>query len=472
MSTFGSLGVSAAICERLSKAGIELPTAIQTPCLEKLPDGIDACVESHTGSGKTLAYALPLIMRLERAAQDANQTVADRRAAPWGMVLVPSAELGLQIRDVLKQLVPDWGIVPLLGGANPSRQIEALKRETHVVIGSLGRVLDLIRQGRLKGTHLRYLVLDEADQLLDDGNRAECETLLKALSPSRQTILCSATFPPHVQQWADQHLKHPVRLCPPEADSPRLPTTLRHLALATDAREKLDVMRRILRNEANTGAIAFHNRAADLDFLARKLKHHQVRVGIIHGGIAKLERQATMRAFRAGTLDLLLATELAARGLDLSRVSLVFNLDFPSSPDQYLNRVGRTARMGKNGLAITLFAEAERFLLNKLEKSLGITFEYPIYREGVVREASDTDHRIALAKARHAKERNDEPAIVEPSPSNTKSSKTKKRAPTKRAIAKGKAKKARKRQTTEKKRPIITHGTAQATDVTASPPTV
>jgi superfamily II DNA/RNA helicase len=459
-TTFTDLGLPASRVAQLEQQGITAPSPVQAQAVPALLAGKDLLMQSQTGTGKTLAYLLPALERID-----------PEKAGVQVLVLVPTQELGIQVRDVAKKLLEGTGIgvAALIGGANVQRQIESLKKLPKLVVGTPGRVLDLIRQQRLSGLGVRVMVLDEADQLQE--HFRDVEAILKATSPSRQTIFCSATMAGPALAWAKKWLKEPVEVRI-EAEK-ALPDTLTHLAFLVDQRDKLPFIRRLVHHYAPGGAIAFVNDDEDLPLFVDKLRHHKVSAAGLFGGIKKLERAATMRDFRAGKLKLLVATELAARGLDLSQVSIVFNFDLPTDAAHYVHRVGRTGRMGKAGTAITLVAPKEAWVLEKFEKALGIRFERPVLREGAIREATEVDLKREAAKAKSAEKKAQAKAEVEQAIAEGKPvyrpKKPKTKGPTKRQLEKGKAKKAAKKIATQKRQARLTRQ-AEGQAPEATPP--
>lgn len=456
MPTFTDLNLDPARVQQLAAQGITEPSPIQTKAIPVLMERKDALVHAQTGSGKTLTYLLPMLERLQ--AEEAPAKSAGP-ATPGGIVLVPTQELGMQVQGVAKALVEPlgWEVTSLIGGANPARQAEALRKWPRIVVGTPGRILQMMRDGKLSGAAVRVLVGDEADQLCEPEHLKDFEAILKATSPSRQTVMVTATTGvanAELPSWARKYLRDGQLLR--VEDELKLPPALEHLAFVVDPRERVEMVRRLVRHLAPVGAIAFVNRPSDADWWATKLKHHQMKVAALHSGIRKLERASTMRDFRSGKLQLLIATELAARGLDLGGVSVVFNMDLPTDALHYVHRVGRTARMGRAGKAVTLVVPQEAFVLKKLEKALGITFEHPVLRGGEVREADEIDQRREAGKVKHAAKKAEAKeeikAKIEAGEPVYKPKKPKTKPQTARQLAKGKAKKAKKRAATEFRR--------------------
>ncbi len=458
MTTFMELGVNPDRAARLAERGINEPSPIQALALPALAGGRDALLAAQTGSGKTLAYLLPALARLE-ATPRAVSVVSGKggmAATPGVLVLVPTQELGMQVRDVARSLLEgtDRTVAELIGGANPQRQAERLKAGADVIVGTAGRVVDFMTRGKLSLARIKVVVLDEVDQLADTAHRPDVIAVLAAAAVGRQVIAASATLGDASRKWARGFMKDPAELT--AETSLTLPPALVHQAVVAEERDQLPLLRKLLANLKPSGAIAFYNTAADIDWITQKLVHHGVRAAGLHSGVHKLDRAKAMQDFRAGKLQLLVATELAARGLDLGAVTLVFNLDLPRGPEEYVHRVGRTARMGRAGTAITFADPKEAWVLEKFEKNLGIAFERPVYSHGELREATIADERREARKTKE-KVKKDEvrtahKAAVEiaeiqglPAPRIKKPKKDKGPQPTARQKAKGKERKEQRK---------------------------
>ncbi|MEB3329660.1 MAG: DEAD/DEAH box helicase [Candidatus Sericytochromatia bacterium] len=435
-----------AFVERLAADGIQAPSPIQAMALPVLLTGRDAVLAAQTGSGKTLAYMLPLLARLQDPAP--APPAPGRPATPRLVVLVPTQELGLQVREVARRLLEgtDRRVVAAIGGANPARQVEALRRGADVLVGTPGRVVDMLGRHALSLVACRALVLDEVDRLAEPAHRGDAAAIVLAAPAARQVVAASATVAEEAAHWVQGLMRTPEVLR--AAEDLTLPATLRHQVLVVDERDQLPMLRRLVAHLAPTGAIAFFNRSADIDWLVSKLVHHGVRAAGLHAGLNKLARAEAMRAFRAGRLQVLVATELAARGLDLGGVSLVINLDLPRTAADYAHRVGRTARMGREGTAITLVDPAEQRFLAVLERELGLTFERPVYAFGELRAPTEQDARREARKAREQRVRDAERAQREAAAEAGERPPRKPKAvagPTARQKAKGKARKAQRK---------------------------
>lgn len=412
MPLFSDWSLHSRLLTALAAMNIKESTPVQSEALPVLLAGRDAVLFSQTGSGKTLAYLLPALTRM-LAAEPAPVPQPGRPATPFALILVPTQELAVQVRDVARGLFLDTErrVLALIGGANPTRQAEQLKKGVDLIVGTPSRVADFLSRGSLSLAQCHILVLDELDRLAEATHRADVVSLFHACRSDRWLIACSATPEQDAKNWVAALMRDPVVI--ELATNRTLPATLKHQVLVLDPREHLPTLRKLLFHLNPKGAIAFYNRASDIDWLVEKLRHHGVRVAGLHAGMGKIERTETMRAFRAGRLQLLVATELAARGLDLADVSLVLNLDFPHSADNYVHRVGRTARMGREGLAVSFVDPKFVRLLGVMERDLGLVFERPVYRFGEIRlpTPEDTRHEARRHKAQlsRAKERNAKP---------------------------------------------------------------
>ncbi len=362
---FRGLGLSDALLESLVSLGYEEPTPIQSEAIPPLLEGRDLLGQAATGTGKTAAFTLPL---LERIHDEARRGDESRRAR--ALILVPTRELAMQVAEAVHKYGHAFGtaVVPVYGGQAIQQQLRALKRGVDVVVATPGRAIDHIQRGSLELSEVQCVVLDEADEMLDMGFADDLEAILGALPPERQTALFSATMAPRIAGIAKRYLKDPVRVAirNEHVDTAGVPR-VRQTAYVVSRQQKLAALSRVLDMEDPEAAIVFCRTRGEVDQLAEALTAHGYRAAALHGGLSQDERDRVMRRFRAGdgSLDLLVATDVAARGLDIGSVSHVVNFDVPSSPDAYVHRIGRTGRAGRAGVAIT-FAEPReaRFLRN------------------------------------------------------------------------------------------------------------
>jgi ATP-dependent RNA helicase DeaD len=367
---FAGLGLGPALLSVLSDLGYEEPTPIQKDAIPPLLAGRDLLGQAATGTGKTAAFALPLLQRL----------FADGRsgAAPSFLVLVPTRELAMQVAEAMHRYGRKLGarVLPIYGGQSLSLQFRALARGVDVVVATPGRALDHIRRATLALDGVRAVVLDEADEMLDMGFSDDLEAILGALPADRQTALFSATIPRRIASIAERHLRAPVRIAIPDerlarGEAPRV----RQAAYLVARPHKVDALGRILDHESPASALVFCRTRNEVEELAEALRAHGYRAEALHGGLSQRDRDRVMKRFREGTAELLLATDVAARGLDIGRVTHVINYDVPSAPESYVHRIGRTGRAGREGAAVTLVEPRERHLLRNIERLTGRRLE-------------------------------------------------------------------------------------------------
>ncbi|PUA39354.1 ATP-dependent helicase [Paenibacillus elgii] len=358
---FAALHIAPQYVKRLQELGITEPSDIQADAIPIALEGKDVVAQSQTGTGKTLAYSLPLLHKIDTSAREVQ-----------ALVLVPTRELGMQIVQTLEQLVKDSDVrvQQLIGGASIERQIDRLKLKPQIVVGTPGRVQELVKLRKLKLHGIRTVVVDEVDQVFELGSMQDVEALFKGMLRDRQLLFFSATFPPPLQDVIDRWMREPVyvRVNPAQRTS----ETLEHLYFVCQERDKIDTLRRIVRLYNPKAAIVFVNETDDIGEAVAKLQHVGLSVEGLYGDSFKQERAKAMQAFRAGKFQLLLATDVAARGLDLPQVTHVINLDPPIDADHYVHRVGRTGRMGRKGTAVSIITPREQFIIDKFSKALGI----------------------------------------------------------------------------------------------------
>lgn len=356
-TTFEELGLSGDVRAALDALGYEEPTPIQAEAIPVLLAGKDVVGRAATGTGKTAAFALPLVERVEREAPGVQ-----------ALVLAPTRELAVQVAEAIHRYgARRVRVLAVYGGQSIDRQIRELKRGVDVVVGTPGRILDHIRRRTLKLDVVRYVVLDEADEMLDMGFIEDIETILEETPSERQTALFSATFPPRIEELTERHLRDPVRIT---VRAPKLETPLvRQVAYVVPRPYKLEALGRILDLEAPTSAIVFCRTRNEVDQLTEALSVRGYHPEALHGGLNQSQRDRVMGRFRQGTADLLVATDVAARGLDVEHVSHVVNYDIPQTPEAYVHRIGRTGRAGREGTAVTLVQPREQGLLRAIERA-------------------------------------------------------------------------------------------------------
>ena len=361
---FSSLGLSDALIGSITALGYEDATPIQREAIPLLLAGRDVLGQAATGTGKTAAFALPM---LDRIVAGGPASTAD---ATRGLVLVPTRELAMQAAGAIQKYARGLAlsVVPIYGGAPMDQQIRALRRGADIVVATPGRALDHLRRSTLKLDALRVLVLDEADEMLDMGFADDLEIILAATPQTRQTALFSATMPARIAAIAQRHLKNPKRVTV-VSEQPAAGTLplVRQVACIVTRPQKASVLGRILAFERPKAAIVFCKTRREVEVVAETLNASGHRALALHGGMEQRQRDQVMQAFRAGRADLLIATDVAARGLDIDHLSHVINFDAPADPEGYLHRIGRTGRIGREGVAITLVDPRDRRLMRNIE---------------------------------------------------------------------------------------------------------
>lgn len=362
---FASLGISPSIAATLAALGYEEPTPIQREAIPPLIAGRDLLGQAATGTGKTAAFALPI---LEHISTDPARRMGSPHIS--AIVLVPTRELAMQVAEAIHRYGKAFGarVLPVYGGQSIHQQLTVLRRGVDVVVATPGRAMDHIRRKTLDLSHLRTVVLDEADEMLDMGFAEDLEAILEATPATRQTALFSATVAPRIRSIAKKHLKDPinVQIEAERAAAGEMPR-VRQVAYMVQRQQKGAALGRILDIENPTSSIVFCRTRTEVDELTDTLNGRGYRAEAIHGGLSQEQRDRVMRRLREGGLDLLVATDVAARGLDIGHLSHVFNFDVPASPDAYVHRIGRTGRAGREGTAITLAEPRESRMLRNIE---------------------------------------------------------------------------------------------------------
>ena len=364
MNPFDALGLRPELLSALTSLGYEEPTPIQAAAIPALISGSDLLGQAATGTGKTAAFALPMLQTLN----------GKRGDGPSGLVLVPTRELALQVAQALHSYGRTVGVrlVAVYGGAPVRQQIDALRRGVDIVVATPGRALDLAGRGSLKLGGVRTVVLDEADEMLDMGFVEDIESILALTPSSRQTVLFSATLPARIDALARKYLRNPERIAiapdkPTSGQAPKVRQTAYVVARAT----KAAALQRVLDVEDPQAAIVFCRTRGGVDELTDVLTSRGYQAEALHGGLTQDQRDRVMGRLRSGATDLLVATDVAARGLDVDQLSHVFNYDLPVSPEAYVHRIGRVGRAGREGVAVSLVEPRERRLLSAIERLLG-----------------------------------------------------------------------------------------------------
>ncbi|MEY2848683.1 MAG: hypothetical protein RI885_1348 [Actinomycetota bacterium] len=357
--TFSDLGLSDAVLKAVKDIGYETPSAIQAATIPVLLEGRDVVGLAQTGTGKTAAFALPILSRLDVA-----------QKTPQALVLSPTRELALQVCEAFEQYAAHLRgvhVLPVYGGQAYGVQLSALRRGVHVVVGTPGRIMDHLAKGTLDLSELKYLVLDEADEMLKMGFAEDVETILADTPKDKQVALFSATMPPQIRRMSTKYLNDAEEITVKNKTTTSVNTTQRYLIVSYP--QKVDALTRILEVENFEGMIVFVRTKSETEQLAEKLRARGYSAAAISGDVVQAQRERTVGQLKSGKLDILVATDVAARGLDVDRISHVVNYDIPIDTESYVHRIGRTGRAGRSGAAISFVTPRERRLLGAIEKA-------------------------------------------------------------------------------------------------------
>ena len=358
-TTFSDLGLSDPVLKALKDVGYETPSAIQAATIPSLLSGRDVLGVAQTGTGKTAAFALPILSNL-----DVSQKT------PQALVLAPTRELALQVCEAFERYASGMRgvhVLPVYGGQGYGVQLSALRRGVHVVVGTPGRIMDHLDKGTLDLSQLKFLVLDEADEMLKMGFAEDVETILADTPKSKQIALFSATMPAQIRRISGKYLQDPEEITVKNKTTTSANTTQRYLMVSYP--QKVDALTRILETENFEGMIVFVRTKNETETLAEKLRARGYAAAAISGDVAQAQRERTVEQLKSGKLDILVATDVAARGLDVDRISHVVNYDIPIDTESYVHRIGRTGRAGRSGAAISFVTPRERRLLSAIEKA-------------------------------------------------------------------------------------------------------
>jgi len=358
-SGFANLGLAPAVLAAVADVGYEAPSPIQAATIPVILAGHDLLGQAQTGTGKTAAFALPLLSMIDVA-----------RRVPQALVLVPTRELAIQVAEAFQKYagrLPGFHVLPIYGGQSYTPQLNALRRGTHVVVGTPGRVIDHLERGTLSLDTLRFVVLDEADEMLQMGFVDAIESILSRAPAERQVALFSATLPPPIRRIAQQHLRSPQEVTIRSATSTA--TNIRQRYWVVSGMHKLDALTRILEVEPFDAMLVFaRTKQATVD-LAERLEARGFAAAALNGDMVQAQRERTIAALKSGDIDIVVATDVAARGLDVERIGHVVNFDVPYDSESYVHRIGRTGRAGRSGEAILFIAPRERNMLRIIERA-------------------------------------------------------------------------------------------------------
>ncbi|MBN6189856.1 DEAD/DEAH box helicase [Aneurinibacillus sp. BA2021] len=356
---FEELGITGPVLKAIRDLGYETPSPIQAATIPTLLSGRDVVGMAQTGTGKTAAFALPVLERLDTA-----------QNTPQALVLAPTRELALQVCEAFESYASRMKgvhVLPVYGGQGYGVQLSALRRGVHVVVGTPGRIMDHLAKGTLDLSELQYLVLDEADEMLKMGFAEDVEQILAQTPEEKQVALFSATMPAQIRRLAQQYLRDPEEITVKSKTATNTNITQRYLVVSYA--QKVDALTRILEVENFDGMIVFVRTKNETETLAEKLRARGYSAAAINGDVPQVQRERSVNQLKDGKLDILVATDVAARGLDVERISHVINFDIPTDTESYVHRIGRTGRAGRTGDAISFITPRERYLLKHIEKA-------------------------------------------------------------------------------------------------------
>lgn len=363
MESFDELGIRASLAAGLQKADINTPTAIQVQVIPEALKGKDIIGQSATGTGKTLAYLLPLFQKIDTTKREMQ-----------AIILAPTHELAIQIQRQIELLAMNSGLTvtsaPIIGNVNIVRQTDKLKEKPHIIVGSSGRILELIQKKKISSQTIKTIIIDEADRLLDDKNVVSVSAVVKTTLRDRQILLFSATITPETLEWAKTWMRDPEVLM--VNSQAVVAADIAHMYFVAEQRDKIEVLRKLVGLIKPERALVFLNKSDDIDITVVKLNHHGVKAAGLYGSSVKTDRKKALEEFRNSKVQLLVASDVAARGLDIPGVAFIFNLDLPEDPQVYLHRAGRTGRAGQSGTAISIVNGPEAAAIGKYEKILKI----------------------------------------------------------------------------------------------------
>ncbi len=361
-SGFRSLGLQPAILAALDRVGYQEPTPIQAAFIPRALAGRDIVGQAQTGTGKTAAFALPFLDRW----RDINLP------GPQAIVMAPTRELVVQVAEETRRLTPNphCRTVAIYGGQSIRRQLDELKRGVNIVVGTPGRVLDHLARRTLSFAGVSYVVLDEADRMLDIGFRPDIERILRHCPSKRQTMLLSATMPPPVMRLTQRYMIDPehINLAPDRVTV----ENIRQTYISVDKHNKFELLLKVLEREKPRQCIIFCQRKRWSYELYKELRHHHKRAAVMHGDLDQKHRELIMKHFRDGSINFLVATDVVGRCIDVMGISHIINYDLPEDPENYVHRIGRTGRMGKDGIAIAFVTREQGEELTKIEEFINL----------------------------------------------------------------------------------------------------
>jgi ATP-dependent RNA helicase DeaD len=356
---FHALGLSPATLAAIENAGYQTPSSIQKAFIPRVLSGADVMGQAQTGTGKTAAYLIPFFERWKETEQ----------LDPACLIMVPTRELVSQVCEEAKRLSPhkDLRVLPIYGGKPMDVQVRGLRRGAHLIVGTPGRLLDHLGRGTLRLEHVSYLVLDEADRMFDLGFRDDIRRILKTCPEDRQTLLLSATMPPDILTLAKRHMRKPIihlQMSPKKVTIDKI----RQSYFTVDMHNKFELLLKLIEREQPRQCIIFCERKIGAHRIYERLCAERKRVAAMHGDLQQSQRERIMKAFKEGKIVFLVATDVVGRGIDVNDISHIINFDLPMDPENYVHRIGRTGRMGKDGVAISFVTPEEGKELTRIEE--------------------------------------------------------------------------------------------------------
>ncbi len=400
---FADLGLSDELLQAVEAAGYDEPTPIQAQAIPQVQMMRDLIAIAQTGTGKTASFVLPMI--------DILASGRRRARMPRSLILEPTRELAMQVAENFEKYGKnhDLKMALLIGGVQMGDQVKALDEGVDVLIATPGRLMDLFERGKILLTGCDLLVIDEADRMLDMGFIPDIEFICTKLPANRQTLLFSATMPPPIKKLADKFLNNPKSIEVARPASANI--NIAQHKVMVDSRKKREVLRHLLRNDDVSTAIVFCNRKTTVRELAKSLQRHKFKVGEIHGDMDQTSRMAELDLFKGGDINILVASDVAARGLDVKGVSHVFNFDTPWHPDDYVHRIGRTGRAGAKGRAFTFVTKEDAEAIGNVEKLTKM--KIPVYELESEKQADDASVEAEAEKPKRSRSRRAPKAEVE-----------------------------------------------------------
>lgn len=374
---FDSMEINKSLVDALKKVNITVPTEIQAKVIPEAQLNKDLIIQSETGTGKTLAYLLPLFEKIDTSIKEMQ-----------AIILVPTHELAIQVERQIEMLSQNSNLkatsTPIIGDVNIQRQVEKLKLKPHIIVGTAGRILELIQKKKISAHTIKTIIIDEADRLLDDSYIEGTKAVIKTTLKERQILICSASISARTIDRAKLFMKEPLLI--KSTTKMHVPDTIEHIYFVAEQRDKIETLRKIIRMLNPQKAIAFCGSGEDIEEATEKLKFHKINADSIHGSNVKMDRKKTMDDFKSGRLQILVATDLAARGLDIEGITHIINLDIPERSMEYLHRAGRTGRNGKAGMTISIVTEKEIEFIKQYERELNIKITPKSMKNGVMTE--------------------------------------------------------------------------------------